>query len=322
VAEGEARAPWLMLLVLCSVLALHNAMRIGPVPLIEELRGRYGADHATVGNVVGAYTLAYGFAQLAAGLLTDRFGSRRLMLSGLGLGAMGSTVFAVTESYAAAFLARLLMGLAGGCLYTPSVAYLFVAFPADLRGRAMGFAEAGVGTGQVTALLGFPVLFAGLGLTPAFLALPILAVGIGLAVVLALPPIPPAARAGPGSIRNLVRERDFWLLLVGVAFVGIVGSGTAIRLVNMGGGNSPCRSAGRCTARSSIAVLASARCGAPRQHSACCASSPCWSSGSRHAGGGARAPSLTLCERRVYGRQRCAGRNTALRNGPGPRPRT
>ena len=64
--------------MLCSVLALHNAMRIGPVPLIEELRGRYGADYATVGNVVGAYTLAYGFAQLAAGFLADRFGSRRV----------------------------------------------------------------------------------------------------------------------------------------------------------------------------------------------------------------------------------------------------
>jgi MFS family permease len=80
VAEGVARVPWLVLLVLCSVLALHNAMRIGPVPLIEELRGHHGADYATVGNLVGAYTLAYGFAQLAAGLLTDRFGSRRLGL--------------------------------------------------------------------------------------------------------------------------------------------------------------------------------------------------------------------------------------------------
>ena len=34
------------------------------------------------------------------------------------------------------------------------------------------------------------------------------------------------------------------------------------------------------------------------------------------------APSLTLCERRVYGRHRCAGRTTALRSVPGPRPRT
>ena len=79
--EAGARASWAVLLVLCGLLALHNAMRIGPITFIEELRGRYGADYAAVGNVVGAYTLAYGVAQLLAGLLTDRVGSRRLMLA-------------------------------------------------------------------------------------------------------------------------------------------------------------------------------------------------------------------------------------------------
>ena len=218
----RARASWAVLLVLCSVLALHNAMRIGPVTLIEELRGRYGVDYAGVGNVVGAYTLAYGFAQLAAGLLTDRVGSRRLMLVGLGLGALGSATFAVTEAYPIAVLARLLMGVAGGCLYTPTIAYTFAAFPDALRGRAMGFAEAGVGAGQIVSLLGLPALFAASGLTPAFLALPVAALALGVTVVLGLPDIPPTRRADHGSIRTLCRERDFWLLLVGFAFVGML----------------------------------------------------------------------------------------------------
>jgi MFS family permease len=208
--------------VLCSVLAFHNAMRIGPVTLVEELRGRYGADYAGVGNVVGAYTLAYGVSQLAAGLLTDRFGSRRLMLVGLTLGAIGSAMFAVTETYALAVLARLVMGAAGGCLYTPSIAYLFAAFPGARRGRAMGFAEAGVGTGQAAALLGFPILFAAVGLTPAFLVLPMWALALGLAVALALPPLAPVRPASLGSIRALARERDFWLLMLGVSFVGML----------------------------------------------------------------------------------------------------
>ena len=135
-ATGDGRAPWGRLLVLCGVLALHNAMRIGPVTFIEELRGRYGVDYAGAGNVVGAYTLAYGFAQLLAGLLADRIGSRRLMLVGLGLGAVGSATFAATEDFAVALAARLLMGVAGGCLYTPTIAYTFAAFPSALRGRA------------------------------------------------------------------------------------------------------------------------------------------------------------------------------------------
>lgn len=219
---GSARTPWAVLLVLCSLLALHNAMRIGPITFIEELRGRYGVDYAAAGNVVGAYTLAYGFAQLLAGLLTDRVGSRRLMLVGLGLAATGSATFSVTDSYSVAVLARLLMGVAGGCLYTPTIAYTFAAFPDALRGRAMGFAETGVGAGQVLALLGLPTLFAALGLTPAFLALPGAALALSLAVSLGLPDIPPAPRATRGRIRDLVRERDFWLLAVGFAFVGML----------------------------------------------------------------------------------------------------
>lgn len=220
--DAGAGASWAGLLVLCGLLALHNAMRIGPITFIEELRGRYGADYAAAGNVVGAYTLAYGVAQLLAGLLADRVGSRRLMLVGLGLAAASSTLFAVTDSYTLAVLARLLMGVAGGCLYTPTIAYTFAAFPDALRGRAMGFAEAGVGAGQVLALLGLPALFAAIGLTPAFLALPVAALGLGLAVVLGLPSIAPARHAARGRIRDLVRERDFWLLAVGFAFVGML----------------------------------------------------------------------------------------------------
>ena len=61
---------WPRLLILCSALALHNIQRIGPVTLVDELRARYGTDYTGIGNVIGAYTLAYGMAQLGAGLLT------------------------------------------------------------------------------------------------------------------------------------------------------------------------------------------------------------------------------------------------------------
>jgi predicted MFS family arabinose efflux permease len=86
----------------------------------------------------------------------------------------------------------------------------------------MGFAETGVGAGQVLALLGLPTLFQAIGLTRAFLAVPAAAVGLALAVALGLPSMPPARPTTRGSLRDLVRERDFWLLAVGVAFVGML----------------------------------------------------------------------------------------------------
>jgi predicted MFS family arabinose efflux permease len=210
------------MLILCGTLALHNALRIGPVPLVEELRARYGVDYAGAGNVIGAYTLSYGFAQLLAGLLTDRVGPKRLMLLGLGLAAAGSALFAVTHGYALAVAARLVAGAAGGFLYTPTIAYAFAAFDPGLRGRVMGVAETGVGAGQILAVALLPLLYAAVGLTLAFLSLPLAAAGLAVAVAAALPAVGETRRTARGQLHGLARDRDFWLLLVGVAFVGML----------------------------------------------------------------------------------------------------
>jgi MFS transporter, DHA1 family, inner membrane transport protein len=210
------------MLMLCGALALHNAVRLGPVPLVEELRVRYGADYTGIGNVIGAYTLAYGFAQLLAGLLTARFGPKRLMLVGLGLATLGSALFAVTGDYALAVTARLVVGTAGGFLYTPTIAYTFAAFDPRRRGRAMGFAETGVGAGQILAILLLPVLFKAVGLTGAFLAIPVAGLALWLAVGLGLPAIQPEHRRGSGHFVALARDPDFWRLLVGISFVGML----------------------------------------------------------------------------------------------------
>ena len=71
---------WSIVLVLCGTLGLHNGSRIGPSSLVEELRARYDVEYAGVGNVIGAYTMTYAVSQLSAGFLTDRYGSRRLLL--------------------------------------------------------------------------------------------------------------------------------------------------------------------------------------------------------------------------------------------------
>jgi MFS family permease len=181
-----------------------------------------------VGQVIGAYTLSYGIAQLTAGLLTDRFGAQRLLLVGLGLAATGSALFAWTAAHPVALVARLVMGAAGGFLYTPALAYVFAAFDPALRGRAMGIAEAGVGAGQMLAILAMPVLFSALGLVPAFLVFPALALAVGLAVAVALPPIAADRRRRAGSLRALAAQRDFWLLLVGFAFLGMLAQGSVL----------------------------------------------------------------------------------------------
>ena len=213
---------WSIVLVLCGTLGLHNGSRIGPASLVEELRDRYSVEYAGVGNVIGAYTMTYAVSQLSAGFLTDRYDSRRLLLVGLSLMSAGAGLFALAPSYAAGLAGRMLMGIAGGFLYTPAIAYCFAAFDRRARGKAMGLAQSGTGAGLVLSLSLMPLLYQAIGLTGALLAYPLLALGLLAAVWLSLPAADAGRKPAGGGLRALIRLRDFWLLLVGYAFLGML----------------------------------------------------------------------------------------------------
>jgi predicted MFS family arabinose efflux permease len=213
---------WSIVLVLCGTLGLHNGSRIGPSSLVEELRARYDVEYAGVGNVIGAYTMTYAVSQLSAGVLTDRYGSRRLLLVGLGLMSAGAGLFALAPSYTVGLAGRMLMGVAGGFLYTPAIAYCFAAFDRRARGKAMGLAQSGTGAGLVLSLALMPLLYQGIGLTGALLAYPLVAITLFAAVWLHLPAVDAERKPAGGGLRALVRIRDFWLLLIGYAFLGML----------------------------------------------------------------------------------------------------
>jgi predicted MFS family arabinose efflux permease len=214
---------WLAVTVLCASLAIHNSARIAPTPLIEELRVRYDADYASVGAAIGAYTLSYTFAQLVAGVLADRLGSRRLIKSGLLVMALGSAIFALSTSFTPAIVGRLLMGVAGGMLYVPSLSYMLAAYGRTQRGKAMGLAQGGIGAGIVLSILLMPPLYLMVGLTGAFLVFPVVALLLWLGQTLVVPNLEAdEGRRAAGSMLALIRDRDFWLLFMGFAFVGML----------------------------------------------------------------------------------------------------
>ena len=213
---------WLSVFVLCASLAIHNGSRIAPTPLIEEFRERYQADYASVGAVIGAYTLSYTVAQLLAGVLADRVGSQRLIKAGLLTMALGSGIFAFAESYALALAGRFVMGIPGGLLYVASLSYMLSAFGRTARGKAMGLAQGGIGAGIVLSVLLMPPLFLGFGLSGAYAIFPVVALLLWLGQTLVVPELAPESRKTGGSVLALARDRDFWVLFLGFAFVGML----------------------------------------------------------------------------------------------------
>src|SRR4029077_891715 len=72
---------------------------------------RFGASPSVLSTFVVLQVIVYAGAQVPAGLLLDRFGSKALIVAGAALMATGQLVLAFTESLPAAIAARAVLGL-------------------------------------------------------------------------------------------------------------------------------------------------------------------------------------------------------------------
>ena len=88
--------------------------------------------------VTTGFLLALAATLLAAGRLSDRFGTRSVMT----LGAIGFLVFTAASGVAPSFellvASRIAQGVAGGVLYTVSLAIAVTAYPPERRASAIG----------------------------------------------------------------------------------------------------------------------------------------------------------------------------------------
>lgn len=98
--------------------------------------------------VTSAYLLAYAVPLLITGRLGDRFGPRRMYLTGLTVFTISSALCGFADTIELLILARVLQGL-GAALMTPqTMSVITRTFPPDRRGAAMGLwgSVAGIAT--------------------------------------------------------------------------------------------------------------------------------------------------------------------------------
>ncbi|GAA4712071.1 MFS transporter [Pseudonocardia yuanmonensis] len=127
------------------------------------IQADFGASVDGVVWVTSAYLLAYAVPLLITGRLGDRFGPRRVYLTGLAIFTLASLWCGLTRSIEMLVVARVLQGLGASFMTPQTMAVITRTFPADQRGRAMSLwgAVAGVAT-LVGPILG-GVLVDGLG---------------------------------------------------------------------------------------------------------------------------------------------------------------
>lgn len=109
-------------------------------PIIADL----GGSLAGAQWIVSAYTLAFAAFLLSAGAWSDRIGSRRAFLIGLGLFGVGSAACAAAPSMGALIAARAVQGLGAALLMPCSLALIIHIFPAGPERRSALAAWAGI----------------------------------------------------------------------------------------------------------------------------------------------------------------------------------
>ena len=97
--------------------------------------------------VLDAFLVSLAGLVLVGTGLADRFGRRRVFLSGLVGFAAASVLTAASQTVGEVIAARVLMGVAASCVLPPALSLLTVLFPPELRPKAVGIWSAVGGLG-------------------------------------------------------------------------------------------------------------------------------------------------------------------------------
>jgi len=143
-ADRHAQQQW-TLRVVCVSTALLLLNVAAPQVALQSIKESLGATFTDLQWVLSGYALALAVFLLTAGSLADRFGRKRLFLSGLGLFSAASGLCAVAPGPGTLIAARILQGLAAAVVFPSSLAILAEEFHGADRRRAIGVWGATIG---------------------------------------------------------------------------------------------------------------------------------------------------------------------------------
>ncbi len=105
---------------------------------LPTLRSQLGASLSQLEWTINAYSLVFGCLMLTGAALGDRFGRRRMYVTGLLVFVLGSALAALSPDAGLLIVARVVQGAGGALLVPLTLTLISDAFPAEQRGTAIG----------------------------------------------------------------------------------------------------------------------------------------------------------------------------------------
>lgn len=114
---------------------LNNSMLNPTLPRFMEI---FDADAVSVGWMLTIFMVAMGMTMPLTGFLGDRFGKKKVYVTGLVIFLIGSLAGSLSPTLSLVILSRAVQGVAGGLMMPIAMALIFNAFPKHERGLAVG----------------------------------------------------------------------------------------------------------------------------------------------------------------------------------------
>lgn len=201
-----------------------------PVGLLPMIAADLSTSESRVGLLVSAYAVVVAVASLPLTALLARW-PRRWALTGLLVTyAVGNAVFAATDDYSVAVLARLLAGLAHAGFFSVAVGAAVSLVPADRAGRATACVFGGTTLAFAAGVPAGTALGTAVGWRWAFAGLAGVLLLLGVLAAALLPASPPPAAAAPAPLRQVLRRRSVQLVAATTALL-MLGHYTAFTYV-------------------------------------------------------------------------------------------
>ncbi len=138
---------WLALVALAiSMLAIGFDLTILNVAL-PTMAADIGADTGDLQWIVDSYIVVFAAGMLPAGLIGDRFGRRRMLVTGLAIFLAGSVVGAMASSPGPVIVARTIMGIGAALIMPLALAIIPSLFKGEDRTKAVGAVTAAFAIG-------------------------------------------------------------------------------------------------------------------------------------------------------------------------------
>jgi MFS family permease len=149
--------------------AIAFLQRVSPQTVGISFMQDFGTDASGVAMLASSYFWGYTLMQIPAGLLVDRYGVKRVVLSSMAASALGSAAFALAPTLLDVFIARLVVACGDALVFTALLKLVAQSFADERFGIMSGISQVSGYVGGVVATTPLAAAVSGFGWRACFI---------------------------------------------------------------------------------------------------------------------------------------------------------